>query len=107
MKIIQKLNIVTGKNNLKCLKSYVRLALAAPSGPAGGGYYGSLYEPVDLGSRGGTGTASSPGGRGGGRIHIVVLGHFILDGIINVDGKSGSRGSGGGSGGSTWIVAGQ
>ena len=62
---------------------------------------------MDLGSRGGTGTANNPGGRGGGRAHIVVQGIFILDGTINVDGHNGTRGSGGGSGGSTWIVAGQ
>ena len=73
----------------------------------GGSYYGSIYEPKDLGSRGGVGTSSDPGGRGGGRVHIVTQGLFILDGTVDVDGESGTRGSGGGSGGSTWIVAGQ
>lgn len=61
---------------------------------------------MDLGSRGGSGTANNPGARGGGRAHIMSQGLFILDGTINVDGESGSHGGGGGSGGSTWIVAG-
>ena len=83
------------------------IVLTDPTGLAGGDYYGSLYEPVHLGSRGGRDTSNNPGGRGGGRVHIVTQYWLILDGTINVDGVSGSRDSGGGSGGSTWIVSGK
>jgi hypothetical protein len=81
-----------------------------PESPyAGGIAYGSITEPVDLGSGGGDGYAGI-GGSGGGRIKIIAGGTFTNNGSISADGVSGSydyRGaSGGGSGGSIWIDSG-
>ena len=70
-----------------------------------GGYYGSLYEPEDLGSRGGPGSNGELGGRGGGTMRIIVVGVFTMDGSLIVDGLPGTSNSGGGSGGSLWVTA--
>ena len=72
------------------------------TGDIGGAYYGSLYTPVEPGSKGG----GIGGGKGGGTVKIDVGGIFLLDGIITVDGDDGVSDSGGGSGGSIWITAG-
>ncbi|AQQ72307.1 hypothetical protein SMSP2_02690 [Limihaloglobus sulfuriphilus] len=76
---------------------------------AGGIAYGSITEPVDLGSGGGDGYAGV-GGAGGGRIRVIASGTFTNNGTISangVDGRSHGYGaSGGGSGGSIWIDAG-
>jgi Ca2+-binding RTX toxin-like protein len=81
----------------------------------GGSTYGSLTEPVDLGSGGGTGVAYtwvSPGGAGGGAIRLTVGGTLNNAGIISADGQDtqvsalGNYLAGGGSGGSLWITAG-
>ena len=47
--------------------------------------YGSLYEPVFAGSRGGIGLRGVLGARGGGKIRIIVGHSFHLDGVVNVD----------------------
>jgi len=86
---------------------------------AGGGYgggggttyggiaYGSVLEPLDLGSGGGDNADNSPGGNGGaggGAIHIKVSGTLTLEGTISANGQDGVGGEqGGGSGGSLWI----
>lgn len=50
-----------------------------------GNTYGSLYEPVSAGSRGGMGPSGKLGARGGGVMKIIVGHAFHLDGIVNVD----------------------
>lgn len=88
-------------------------------GGAHGGYaqsnsdepYGDVYEPTDLGSRGGDKNywgSHGIGGPGGGAIKLSISGVLDLgDGSIVSDGavgtKTGSAGGGGGSGGSIWI----
>ena len=67
--------------------------------------YDNTYEPTEFGSAGG----GSLGGRGGGRIWLNITDTFLVDGVVSVDGASGSTDSnshlvsGGGSGGSLWI----
>ena len=80
---------------------------------AGGGVYGSVFEPVALGSGGGRGTrygCTVAGGSGGGAIKLVISDTLTNNGVISADGSAGIRGcdynaanSGGGSGGSIWI----
>ncbi len=83
--------------------------------PAGGiitvarGPYGSTLNPDTLGS-GGSGSAQTPGGSGGGVIFISAA-RASINGTLNADGANGTDGSsvntgGGGSGGSIAIVAG-
>ena len=88
--------------------AYFFLVVAGTSSSPGGGYYGSLYEPSHPGSRGGLCTSSTtPGGRGGGRIHITIGSEFLLDGQVLVNGEAVTcSGGGGGSGGSVWIEVG-
>jgi hypothetical protein len=67
--------------------------------------YGSLEQPVSLGSGGGTGRGG-PGGIGGGSIQLVVGGTMRVDGTVSANGASAvSDDAGGGSGGSIWITA--
>ena len=70
--------------------------------------YGSVTNPVDLGSGGSSRSDSAyPGGNGGGRITLIVSGLLTNDGAIRADGQPGSGwNSGGGSGGSVKISAG-
>jgi hypothetical protein len=86
------------------------LAPEADAGGSFGGYggfagakpmdtYGDYAWPVELGS-GGTGTASYPGGNGGGLV-IVTASSLQLDGSIRANGARGSRR--GGSGGAVAI----
>ena len=73
---------------------------------AGGGIYGSMLEPIDLGSGGGSDTLDGqPGGAGGGAIRIIA-GTLQLDGSITANGGNAPGGAGAGSGGSIWITAG-
>ncbi|HEY71208.1 MAG TPA: hypothetical protein G4O08_11560, partial [Anaerolineae bacterium] len=78
--------------------------------PTGGASYGSLYQPVDLGSGGGTRYSETwCGGAGGGAIHLIASGVVTIDGALSANGGAGlagDRGCGGGSGGSLWIEAG-
>ncbi len=72
---------------------------------AGGGPYGSVTQPVDLGSGGGL--RFGAGGVGGGAIRLLVAGTLTVNGTISADGAPApGYGSGGGSGGSIWITAG-
>ncbi len=69
--------------------------------------YGSVTNPVLLGSGGSSrGDAAIPGGNGGGRIALAITGGITNDGRIVADGQAGSGfNSGGGSGGSIKISA--
>ena len=72
-------------------------------GDPGGAPYGSIEEPVDLGSGGGWGDGD--GTPGGGAIRLSVTGALKVDGVISADGArvDGYR-HGAGSGGSVWIT---
>lgn len=79
---------------------------------AGGITYGDQFNPMDLGSGGGTGYASSTpylGGSGGGAIRLNIAGNLTVNGYILANGNpSSSLGGtnvcgGGGSGGSIYI----
>ncbi|HTK04300.1 MAG TPA: fibronectin type III domain-containing protein [Candidatus Eisenbacteria bacterium] len=74
------------------------------TGAAGGAAYGSVTNPVDLGSGGGNGGTS---GNGGGAIKLTVSGTLTVNGTISANGNPSSSGNGaGGSGGSAWLAAG-
>jgi hypothetical protein len=68
--------------------------------------YGSIYEPVSLGS-GGVNAYYGVPGAGGGAIHLTVSGTTTIDGTITANGQNGSAGGGqeaeAGSGGSIWL----
>jgi hypothetical protein len=68
----------------------------------GGGTYGSLLLPVDLGSGGG-GDPNGFGGSGGGAVELDVSQTLSLNGLITCDGLPGQAGAG--SGGSILILA--
>jgi hypothetical protein len=70
-------------------------------GTYGGSIYGSLTQPISLGSGGSGGLGSFASG--GGAIKLVVTGSLTVDGIINSD--AGDLCDNGGSGGSVWIDA--
>ncbi|GAF76673.1 unnamed protein product, partial [marine sediment metagenome] len=77
----------------------------------GGAAYGSVTEPLQLGSGGGAESWSGGvGGAGGGAVRLTVGGTFTLDGIVTVNGSNGAPsyygGGGGGSGGSVYVNAG-
>ncbi|MGC8990422.1 MAG: Ig-like domain-containing protein, partial [Verrucomicrobiia bacterium] len=73
-------------------------------GRAGGGTYGSVLEPTDLGS-GAAPDDQVAGGAGGGAIRLIVNGRLVLDGLISANGSSPSGNeAGGGSGGSIWVT---
>ena len=65
----------------------------------GGGTYGSMTQPTDLGSGG-----SDGGSSGGGAVQMIVLGNLQINGLLSADGLTG--GFSGGSGGSLWLQAG-
>ncbi len=90
------------------------------NGSSGGGYggpggyswvggpnsatYGSMLEPVDMGSKGGDDNYG-PGGNGGGKLRIQVGGVLTLNGRISADGQNWiANNTGGGAGGSAWIT---
>jgi len=69
----------------------------------GGASYGSVYQPVSLGS----GAGSLPlGGVGGGAIRLVVSNTLTLQGSISVNGISATHTECDGAGGSIWIQVG-
>ena len=81
---------------------------------AGGVIYGSLTEPVGLGSGGGNGYGfnyTTGGGRGGGSIRLSVGGALVVEGSITANGANGGASGwtgncgGGGSGGSIYLTA--
>ncbi len=71
--------------------------------------YGDPDAPVDFGS-GGAYYSGSTGGKGAGRVKLIVDGGLYVEGSIIADGVAGTRyrnsGAGGGSGGSIFITAG-
>jgi hypothetical protein len=71
-----------------------------------GTVYGSLLQPVDLGSGGGSAGVCGggcPGGAGGGAVHLNVDGTLTVNGQLTANGTDGA---GGGSGGSLFVSAG-
>src|ERR1035438_4727774 len=85
------------------------------AGAKGGSVYGSLIEPVDWGSAGGSCPShSSVGGPGGGAVRLVVGGTLTVNGQIVADGSGdstapgggGDHEIGGGAGGSIWLTVG-
>ncbi|MCL4302970.1 MAG: DUF2341 domain-containing protein, partial [Anaerolineae bacterium] len=64
--------------------------------------YGSVLQPLNLGSGGGGRQDAGAGGAGGGAIKIVAT-SFTNNGEISANGLDGDSGAGGGSGGSLWI----
>ncbi|MBL9137478.1 MAG: caspase family protein [Verrucomicrobiales bacterium] len=76
------------------------------TGPIGGESYGSITDPVSLGSQGGSGDGGA-GGAGGGAIRLTVNGTLTVDGRISSEGAATLRNnSGGGSGGSILLSVG-
>jgi hypothetical protein len=68
--------------------------------------YGSLLQPAELGSAGGTGS-TEPGSAGGGAIRLTVAGALAVNGTVSANGVSDNPGHGGsGSGGSIWLTTG-
>ena len=79
---------------------------------AGGGSYGSEFQPTSQGSAGGNVRRFSSdlpmmGGTGGGAIRLNVGGTLTVNGPISAAGNSAiGNSSGGGAGGSIWVIAG-
>ena len=75
----------------------------------GGSSYGDLFQPISLGSGGGS-PSPVQGGAGGGAIIINVAGTLTINGNISANGGNGMKpspywpASGGGSGGSVYIT---
>jgi hypothetical protein len=64
----------------------------------------SLWQPVSLGSGGGSGLGGA-GGAGGGSVNLVIGGSLRVDGIVSANGANGMNDrSGGGSGGSILVT---
>lgn len=75
------------------------------SGGAGGLHYGSVLQPVLMGSQGGN-ADGGPGTAGGGAIRLDVAGTVTVNGRLSADGAGAPpNNAGGGSGGSIWITA--
>ncbi|MFH1004832.1 MAG: hypothetical protein V1781_04990, partial [Bacteroidota bacterium] len=80
-------------------------------GGAGGATYGSLTDPIDLGSGGGSNIFTDCwGGSGGGKISLISANTIIISGgaTLSANGKNGYNsnaggGGGGGAGGSIYI----
>ena len=72
---------------------------------AGGLSYGSITQPITLGSGGGS-YFSIPASAGGGAVRLIVSGALTLNGSVVAAGVPGSSPSGSGAGGSIWITAG-
>jgi len=72
---------------------------------AGGLSYGSVTQPITLGSGGGS-WFSNPGGAGGGAVRLIVSGALTLNGSIVAIGVQPGPAAGAGAGGSIWISAG-
>lgn len=74
-------------------------------GAVGGAPYGSITEPLEHGSAGGTGSGGA-GGAGGGVIRLVVTRTLTVDGRLSANGLNGvADNSGGGAGGSVYLTA--
>ena len=79
------------------------------NGGSGGQAYGTILNPMDLGSGGGSGSGSGFGGAGGGLIRLNIGGTLLLQGSLQADGGGGtydgSWSGGGGAGGSIFVTA--
>jgi len=85
------------------------IGASASSNLAGGGVYGSVTTPMEMGSGGGNDVniGGSSGGRGGGAIRLAVAGTLTVEGTIEANGLPGTTlEAGGGSGGSVRVDAG-
>jgi Bacterial Ig domain/Bacterial Ig-like domain (group 2) len=70
------------------------------SGGVANDVYGSLVDPIDLGSGGSDGSSNVAGGDGGGRILVQAI-NVVCDGSMSANGANGgNNGAGSGSGGS-------
>jgi hypothetical protein len=86
--------------------SHAGLGGQTGSGAIVGPSYGSILEPVALGSQGGSGEGG-PGAAGGGAIRMIVDGKLTVDGRLSADGTGASpNNAGGGAGGSIWLTVG-
>lgn len=74
------------------------------NGSAARPVYGSITDPVDLGSGGGNWSCGT--GAGGGAVRIYATGTLTVGGTITVNGNFGNCADGGGSGGSIYLSAG-
>ncbi|MCK5591548.1 MAG: hypothetical protein KAI72_06300, partial [Candidatus Pacebacteria bacterium] len=70
----------------------------------GGSSYGSITQPITIGSGGCF--HSGTGGSGGGAVKLTVSGTTSLSGSITANGQTASNYTGGGSGGSVYITTG-
>jgi hypothetical protein len=64
--------------------------------------YGSVFDPMNLGSGGG---GIATGGSGGGFVNFTIGKSFHIDGIVDAYGQDASSNGGGGSGGTIFIKA--
>lgn len=77
----------------------------------GGTAFGSITQPVDLGSGGGysLGSSGNNGGAGGGAVKLSTSANLSITGTISANGGAGGAAcciyGGGGSGGSVWLSA--
>jgi len=75
------------------------------SNALGGVCYGSVSQPVNLGSGGGSSYAGT-GGSGGGLVQIIAGGNINIDGVISANGADATNSrAGGGAGGGVWLSA--
>ncbi|MBL9138346.1 MAG: hypothetical protein JNK85_20925, partial [Verrucomicrobiales bacterium] len=75
------------------------------SGAGGGKHYGSILQPIALGSQGGASDSGS-GSAGGGTVHLEVDGTLTVNGRISANGLACQvNNAGGGAGGSLWLRA--
>lgn len=72
---------------------------------AGGVGYGSVGQPDQFGSGGGS-YVGAAAGRGGGCVHLDVSGTLLVEGSILANGSQGPSASGSGAGGSVWLNVG-
>ncbi len=77
---------------------------ASASGTPGGSIYGSLQQPMSLGSRGGLLPIVPNLSAGGGAIQLNVNGKLTVNGKISANGSAGMFNYGGGSGGSIFLT---
>ena len=77
------------------------------TGYEGGSHYGSMLQPIALGSQGGD-SSEGAGSPGGGAIRLGVTGTLDVAGRLSANGlDNGGSNAGGGSGGSLWVTAGK
>ncbi|XP_010445772.1 PREDICTED: uncharacterized protein LOC104728503 [Camelina sativa] len=65
--------------------------------------WSSLHEPWSYGSEGGVKSTTEFGGKGGGRVKLLLNDTIHMNGTVSADGGDGGQEGGGGSGGSIFI----